>query len=60
MAGYLALNRVVAALLFDTPPTDPAMLAAAPLALGLVALGACLIPAARATRVQPMAALRQE
>ena len=60
LAGYLALNRLVAALLYATPSTDPAMLAAAPLALGLVALAACLLPALRATRVEPMAALRQD
>jgi putative ABC transport system permease protein len=60
LAGYLALNRVVATLLYATPSTDPAMLAAAPIALGLVALGACLLPAIRATRVEPMVALRQE
>ena len=60
LAGYLALNRLVANLLYATPSTDPAMLVAAPVALGLVALGACLLPALRATRVEPMASLRQE
>jgi putative ABC transport system permease protein len=60
LAGYLALSRLVATLLYATPATDPAMLAAAPLALGLVALGACLLPALRATRVEPVVALRQE
>jgi len=60
LAGYLALSRVVATLLYATPPTDPAMLVAAPLALGLVALGACLMPALRATRVEPVVALRQD
>jgi ABC-type antimicrobial peptide transport system permease subunit len=60
LAGYLALNRLVATLLYATPSTDLAMLVAAPLALGLVALGACLLPALRATRVEPMAALRQD
>jgi len=60
LAGYLALNRLVATLLYATPSTDPAMLVAAPLALGLVALGACLLPALRATRVEPVVALRQD
>jgi predicted permease len=60
LAGYLALNRLVTSLLYATDSTDPATLAAAPVALGLVALAACLLPARRATRVEPMAALRQE
>ncbi len=60
MVGYLALNRLVATLLFSTPSTDPAMLTAAPIILGLVALAACLAPAFRATRVQPIVALRQD
>jgi putative ABC transport system permease protein len=60
MGSYLALNRLVAALLFDTPATDPAMLAAAPLLLALAALGACLLPAIRATRIQPITALRHD
>jgi ABC-type antimicrobial peptide transport system permease subunit len=60
LAGYLALNRLVTSLLYATDSTDPITLAAAPVALGLVALAACLLPALRATRVEPMAALRQE
>ncbi len=60
LAGYLALSRLVASLLYATDSTDPITLAAAPVALGLVALAACLLPALRATRVEPMAALRQE
>ncbi len=59
LAGYMLLNRLVAALLFDTASTDPATLVAATLALALVALAACLLPALRATRVEPVAALRQ-
>jgi ABC-type antimicrobial peptide transport system permease subunit len=60
LAGYLALSRLVATLLFGTAATDPAMLAGASAALALVALCACLIPALRATRVEPIAALRQD
>jgi predicted permease len=60
LAGYLAFNRLVAAVLFGTPSTDPLMLSLAPLILGLVALAACLIPVLRATTVEPMTALRQE
>jgi putative ABC transport system permease protein len=60
MCGYLALNRLVATLLFDTPSMDPAMLMVAPLLLALVALAACLVPALRATRIEPVSALRHD
>jgi putative ABC transport system permease protein len=60
MGAYLTLNRLVATLLFNTPSTDPLMLAAAPLLLALVALAACLLPALRATRIEPMVALRRD
>jgi predicted permease len=60
MAGYMALNRVVATLLFSTPSLDPEMLLVAPLLLALVALAACLVPAMRATRIEPVNALRHD
>ena len=60
MGAYLTLNRLVATLLFNTPSTDPLMLAAAPLLLALVALAACLVPTLRATRIQPIVALRRD
>lgn len=60
LAGYLALSRLVATLLYGTASTDPDLLAAASLALGVVGLGACLLPAHRATRIEPIAALRGE
>ncbi len=60
IAGYLALSRLVAGVLFGTAPTDPTMLVLAPLLLALVSLGACLAPVLRATRVEPVAALRQD
>jgi ABC-type antimicrobial peptide transport system permease subunit len=60
LAGYLALSRLVATLLFGTAATDPVMLAGASAALALVALCACLLPALRATRVEPISALRQD
>lgn len=60
MTGYVALNRVVATLLFDTPSLDPEMLVIAPVLLALVALAACLVPALRATRIEPVSALRHD
>jgi putative ABC transport system permease protein len=60
IAGYMALNRLVATLLFSTPSLDPQMLMLAPLLLALVALAACLVPAMRATRIEPVNALRHD
>jgi putative ABC transport system permease protein len=56
----LALMGVLSSLLFAVRPYDPISLAAAAAALALVALIACSIPALRATRVDPLVALRYE
>lgn len=56
----LAGGRLVASLLFETNARDPLTLAAVALILAFVALIACWLPARRATRVDPMIALRAE
>jgi len=58
--GAAALARTFSTLLFDISPTDLATYAAAVLSLVVVAQLACLIPSIRATRVDPVAALREE
>jgi ABC-type antimicrobial peptide transport system permease subunit len=47
-------------MLYEVAPGDPATFVAASIFLGMVALAACLIPARRAVRVDPMTALRSE
>ena len=60
LPGGLAGARLVQSLLYQTAPLDPAILAAVAGALALAALAACLVPALRTTRVDPLAALRAE
>jgi ABC-type antimicrobial peptide transport system permease subunit len=60
LVGAVAIGRGASSLLFDVKGSDPAVLALAALILAVVALGAGFIPAVRASRVDPMQALRYE
>jgi putative ABC transport system permease protein len=58
LLGALGLGRFVQSLLFQVSPFDPLILGAGALFLGVVALAACVIPAGRAARIDPVTALR--
>jgi predicted permease len=60
LGAALAAAQLIRNLLFHVEPRDPATYAAVALLLGLVALAATLIPARKAMRVEPVAALRYE
>jgi putative ABC transport system permease protein len=60
LAGTFFLTRYVASMLFNVPPYDPLTLVGVVVALVVISLSACYIPARRATLVDPMEALREQ
>jgi putative ABC transport system permease protein len=60
LAGGLALGRAVSSLVFGVPVRDPATFSLVAVVLTVVAFAACIIPARRAARVDPMVALREQ
>jgi putative ABC transport system permease protein len=60
LIGALWLTRLLQQLLFEVAPTDPLTYVGVALVLGLCALVACYVPARRASRVDPIIALRVE
>jgi predicted permease len=60
VVGAFLLSRLFAGLLYDVDPRDPAAFGAIAALVAMVALAACLVPAARALRIEPATALRNE
>ena len=60
LAGAFLLTRLMTTLLFEVSPTDPTTFGAVVFCVIFAALLACYIPARRATKVDPLVALRYE
>jgi putative ABC transport system permease protein len=60
LAGAFALTRLLGTLLYDVRPTDAATFAAVTATVAAAALAACAIPARRASKLDPLAALRHD
>ena len=60
LVAAVGLGRLASSMLFELEGYDPAVLGTSVLLLALVALSAGLVPAVRASRIQPLTALRQD
>lgn len=60
LLASVALSRIIRSLLFGVQPLDPVVLLSVMLVLGTAGIAACVIPARRATRIDPMRALAPE
>jgi predicted permease len=60
IVGALGLARLTTSLLYGVSPADPATFGAVAAVIALVAVAACVVPTRRATRVDPLAAIRME
>ncbi len=60
LGASLLLTRVISTLLFNVTPTDPLTLASVAGVIAVVATAACVIPAWRATRVDPLIVLKAD
>ena len=60
LVAALGLTRLMSSQLYQLSPNDPVTFATVAIVLAVVAMAACYIPSLRATRVDPMVALRNE
>jgi ABC-type antimicrobial peptide transport system permease subunit len=60
VGGALAMSRITRSLLYGVDPADPATFGAVVAVIAVVATAACLIPMRRATRVDPLTAIRAD
>jgi putative ABC transport system permease protein len=60
LLGARVLTHLMSGMLYEVSPTDPIIFTLVAMVLMSVALAACYLPARRATRIDPMVALRQE
>jgi len=59
LAASLVITRLMASMLFNVQPTDPVTFGVVSAVIAVAATAACLVPAWRATRVDPMVVMRE-